>query len=59
MQEAMERVMKAYGLRVTLSPADQAVARGRVEQHLATLQGDENTLAIEGLRFLRGMHGKA
>lgn len=59
MQEAMDRVMQAYGLMVTLSPTDEADARERVQRHLATLQGDENTLAIEGLRFLRGMREKA
>jgi len=55
MQDAMDRVMQAYGLMVTLSPADEADVRERVQKHLATMQGDETALAIEGLRFLRGM----
>ena len=58
MQAAMDRVMQAYGLMVTLSPEDEADARELVQQHLATLQGDENSLAIEGLRFLREMRGR-
>jgi hypothetical protein len=53
MEEAMERVMQAYGLMVTLSPADEAEARERLQEHLRTLQGDDHALAIAGLRFLR------
>ena len=53
MQEAIDRVMRAYTLMVTLSPEDEADARERVEQHLAGMDGDVNKLAVEGLRFLR------
>ena len=49
----MDRVMAAYGLMVTLSPADEAEARERLQEYLRNMQGDENTLAIAGLRFLR------
>ena len=45
--------MQAYGLMVTLSPADEVQARERLEGHLRNLPGDENELAIAGLRFLR------
>jgi hypothetical protein len=53
MQEAVDRVMQAYGLMVTLSPEDQEETRERLQEHLAGMQGDENALAIAGLRFLR------
>jgi uncharacterized protein YoaH (UPF0181 family) len=53
MQEAVDRVMQAYGLMVTLSPEDQEEARERLQEHLTGMQGDENALAIAGLRFLR------
>jgi hypothetical protein len=53
MQEAVDRVMTAYGLMVTLSPADEAEARARLQEYLKDMEGDEKTLAIAGLRFLR------
>jgi hypothetical protein len=53
MQEAVDRVMQAYRLMVRLSPEDEAATRERLEQHLRGLQGDQNALAVEGLRFLR------
>jgi len=54
MQAAIDRVMQAYVLMVTLTPEDESNARERVEEHLAGLDGDERTLTVEGLRFLRG-----
>jgi hypothetical protein len=54
MPEPIERVMQAYTLMATLSPQDEAEARERVGKHLAGISGDENALAVEGLRFLRG-----
>lgn len=54
MQEAINRVVQAYTLMVALSSEDEAVARERVQQHLKSVEGDENMLAVEGLRFLRG-----
>jgi hypothetical protein len=57
MQEAVNRVMEAYGLMVTLSPADEAEARERLQGHLKDMQGDANALAVEGLRFLRTPRG--
>jgi hypothetical protein len=53
MQEAVDRVMQAYRLMVRLSPEDEAATRERLEQHLRGLQGDQNALTVEGLRFLR------
>ncbi len=54
MNEAIERVMRAYVLMETLSPEAEASARERLTKHLAGLQGDANVLALAGIRFLRG-----
>ena len=53
MQRAVDRVMQAYGLLVALSPEEEAAVRERLQRHLSGKQGDENALAVEGLRFLR------
>jgi len=53
MREAVDRVMQAYRLMVRLSPQDEVETRERLEQHLRGVKGDQNTLAVEGLRFLR------
>jgi hypothetical protein len=53
MQAAVDRVMQAYSLMVSLSEAGQLEVRRRVAAHLADLAGDDRILAIEGLRFLR------
>jgi hypothetical protein len=53
MQEAVDRVMQAYCLMVTLSPEDELRARERLREHLNGMQGDEDALAVAGLRFLR------
>lgn len=53
MQKAVERVMQAYTLMVTLSPGEESETRQRLEEHLAGMSGDENVLAVEGLKFLR------
>jgi hypothetical protein len=52
-EKAVDRVMHAYGLMVSLTPQSEITIRGRVEEHLAGISGTENELAIEGLRFLR------
>ena len=54
MEQAIERVMQAYTMMQTLSPAEGAEALAKVRAHLAGLDGDENVLAVAGLRFLRG-----
>jgi len=53
MQEAIDRVMQAYRLMVRLSPEDEVETRERLAAHLKGVQGDQNALAVEGLRFLR------
>ncbi len=54
MVKAVERVMQAYGMMVNLSPDEELETRVRLEQFMAARSGDENILAVEGLRFLRG-----
>jgi hypothetical protein len=54
MNEAIDRVMRAYVLMETLSPEAEAQARKRLIEHLKGVEGDENVLAVAGLRFLRG-----
>jgi hypothetical protein len=49
MQAAIDRVLQTYGLMVNLT-----AARRRLEKHLAGMQADDNALAVEGLRYLRG-----
>lgn len=53
MRAAVDRVLEAYSLMFDLSEADQLEARRRVEAHLMSIAGDERTLAIEGLKYLR------
>jgi|AraplaDrversion2_2_1032049.scaffolds.fasta_scaffold00581_9 hypothetical protein len=57
MQEALERVMQTYSMMVSLTPEAEAEARKRVQQHLVGIEGDDNVLAVAGLRFLRGSSG--
>ena len=54
MQEAIDRVMRTFTLMTSLSPAEAQSARERLTAHLAGMDGDEKTLAVEGLRYLRG-----
>ena len=54
MQSAVDRVMEAYTLMVTLTPEEQKVTRQKLERHLAGMGADEKALAVEGLRYLRG-----
>ena len=54
MQEAIDRVMHAYGMMVNLTQAQELEAREKVSRFLANKNGDEHRLAIEGLKYLRG-----
>ena len=54
MQAAIDRVMQTFAMMASLSPAEAQAARERLTAHLAGMNGDENTLAVEGLRYLRG-----
>jgi hypothetical protein len=54
MRDAVERVMKTYGMLENLTPEQYEAARERVTSHLSeNPETDENALAIEGLRYLR------
>ena len=53
MKVAVERVMDAYRMMVNVTPEEGRAARRAVERHLSHKEGNENSLAIEGLRYLR------
>jgi hypothetical protein len=54
MQQAIDRVMQAYGMMVNLTPDEERIARERVSAFLARANvDDENRLAVEGLKYLR------
>ena len=55
MQAAIDRVMQTYGMLVNLTLEQEQAAREKVTAFLAqSMTQDENTLAVEGIRFLRG-----
>lgn len=54
MQSPIDRVMQAYGMMVNLTPEQERATRARLESHLAELDADDNAVAVEGLKFLRG-----
>jgi hypothetical protein len=54
MQEAIDRVMHAYGMMVNLTPDQERTAREKVSAFLAKAEvNDEDRLAVEGLKYLR------
>ena len=54
MQAAIDRVMQAYGMMVNLTLDEERNAREKVAAFLATADvEDENSLAVEGLKYLR------
>ena len=56
MQAAVDRVMKTYGMLVNLTVDEEKAAREKVISHLAEKpDADEQTLALEGLRYLRSV----
>jgi hypothetical protein len=56
MQAAVDRVMRTYGLMVSLTDDEERAARERVVSFLAEKpEIDEKALAIEGLRYLRSV----
>jgi hypothetical protein len=55
MLAVVNRVIETYGLLVNLSAEQERVAREDVTQFLAALkETDEERLAVEGVKFLRG-----
>ena len=56
MQAAVDRIMKTYGMIVSLTVDEERAARQRVTSYLAEKpDSDEKSLAIEGLRYLRSV----
>jgi len=53
MQDAIYRVMQAYGLMVNLRPDQAEAVRRTLIDRVKTHDGSEQSLAIEGLKFLR------
>jgi hypothetical protein len=54
MQAAIDRVMQTFTMMATFTPQELQAARERLTAHLTGMDGDEKTLAVEGLRYLRG-----
>jgi hypothetical protein len=57
MDAALDRIMYAYSLMVTLTPEEEEATRRRVVAYLAGREGPEEALAVDGLRFLRAGQG--
>ena len=53
MDDVIGRVMRTYALMVTLTPAEDQLARERLRQFLKHNSDDTRQLAIKGVRFLR------
>ena len=54
MQAAIDRVMQTFAMMARLTPEEVQTTRERLTAHLAEMDADEKTLAVEGLRYLRG-----
>jgi hypothetical protein len=54
MQAAIDRVMQAFTMMANLTPEEAQATRERLRAHLTGMVADEKTLAVEGLRYLRG-----
>ena len=54
MQAAIDRVMQAFTMMANLTPEEAQATRERLMAYLAGMDADEKTLAVEGLRYLRG-----
>jgi hypothetical protein len=56
MQAAIDRVMQTYTMIEKVSLSEEQAIRAKVSSHLASKQmTDETALAVEGLRYLRGI----
>jgi len=57
---AIDRVMRTYGMIVNLTADQERAAREKVTSHLADKPAtDDNSLAVEGLRYLRSVRETA
>ena len=57
MQKAIDKVMYAHSLLTQSTPAQVQATRDRLAKHLAEIDADEDALAVEGMRYLRGGEG--
>jgi hypothetical protein len=54
MEQAIDRVMRTYGMIVNLTPADEQVVREKVSKFLGQKsEDDEQKLTIAGLQYVR------
>lgn len=51
---AIDRAMKTYGMMVNLTSEQERQARDEVAKFLEGKRFDERTLAVEGLKYLKG-----
>jgi hypothetical protein len=58
MQAAIERVMQTYRMMVNLTPTQEAAVREKISALLKEKRGDEQALAVEGLKHLLGHETK-
>jgi hypothetical protein len=54
MQASIDRIMQAFTMIANLTPEEAQATRERLTQYLAGMDADEKSLAVEGLRYLRG-----
>ena len=54
MQEAIDQIMRTYGMMFNLSPSEEQSARERVTTFLQGKGDNTRKLTLEGVKFLRG-----
>ena len=54
MESVLERVVRTYGMMVNLSSEEERSTRERVIEFLAGRSEEENVLAVEAIKHLRG-----
>lgn len=54
METVVERVVRTYGMMVTLAPNEEEEVRQRVSKFVEGQAGDDNAIAVEAIKFLRG-----
>ncbi|ODM82239.1 hypothetical protein [Bradyrhizobium elkanii] len=54
METVVERVVRTYGMMVALAPNEEEEVRQRVLKFVEGQAGDNNTIAVEAIKFLRG-----
>ena len=54
MQEAIDQIMRTYGLMFNISPSEEQSARERVTEFLKGKGDNTRKLTLEGMKYLRG-----